>query len=166
MKTKKLSQGQIRLGRKLSHWLSVIVIGITLGLGLQFVRAWTEPTVAPPGGNVGAPINTSATAQTKQGGFNILGFLGIGTNSPTKQIDAVGEIKSRTGFCINNSCISAWPTAGTPTPTPIQTYRCPDYLSYNGGFTGTCAGQVQINPTCLLCTSEAGCNTGVACTPI
>ena len=47
------------------HWLKVAVIGIALGFALQFVRAWTEPTTTPPGGNVGAPINTGAQKQTK-----------------------------------------------------------------------------------------------------
>lgn len=51
--------------KKFTYWLSVIVIGIALGLGLQFVRAWTEPTAAPPGGNLGAPINTGANVQEK-----------------------------------------------------------------------------------------------------
>ncbi|MFH1366941.1 MAG: fibronectin type III domain-containing protein [Patescibacteria group bacterium] len=42
-------------------------------------RAWTEPTAAPPGGNVAAPINVSATTQTKIGTLNIGsgGTLGI-----------------------------------------------------------------------------------------
>jgi hypothetical protein len=102
--------------KKFIHWLSVIVIGIALGFAIQFVRAWTEPSALPPGGNVGAPLNTSVNSQTKEGGLNILGFLGVGTNSPTKQIDAVGQIKSRTGFCINDNCISVWPSGGTPTP--------------------------------------------------
>ena len=57
-----------------AYWLKVAVIGIALGLGLQFVRAWTEPTTAPPGGNVGAPINTSAIPQTKQGAINVFGY--------------------------------------------------------------------------------------------
>jgi hypothetical protein len=53
--------------KQTTHWLKVAVIGIALGLGLQFVRAWTEPTTAPPGGNVGAPINTGAQKQVKAG---------------------------------------------------------------------------------------------------
>jgi len=31
------------------------------------VLAWTEPTSAPPGGNVAAPLNTSINAQSKEG---------------------------------------------------------------------------------------------------
>jgi hypothetical protein len=55
------------LSQKLTYWLGVVAIGLLVGLSLQFVRAWTEPPVAAPGGNVGAPINASATAQTKWG---------------------------------------------------------------------------------------------------
>jgi hypothetical protein len=46
-------------------WSGVVTVGLILGISLQFVRAWTEPTEAPPGGNVGAPINTGANIQTK-----------------------------------------------------------------------------------------------------
>jgi hypothetical protein len=33
--------------------------------------AWTGPSTAPPNGNTSAPINVSATAQTKNGSFGI-----------------------------------------------------------------------------------------------
>src|SRR4030042_2321753 len=66
---------QIYMKKNITHWVGVIIIGIALGLALQFVRAWTEPTEAPPGGNVGAPINTSDIRQTKNGGL-ILNWTG------------------------------------------------------------------------------------------
>ena len=50
-------------------WFKVITLGLVLGLGLQFVQAWTAPTATPPGGNVTGPITTSATNQTKTGAF-------------------------------------------------------------------------------------------------
>lgn len=61
-----------------TYWFSVIVIGVVLGLGLQFVRAWTEPTTAPPGGNVGAPINTGVQRQDKDGSLAVWGKSGSG----------------------------------------------------------------------------------------
>lgn len=60
--------------KQIFHWLKVAVIGITLGFALQFVRAWTEPSAAPPGGNIGAPINTGSNTQTKAG---VLGVGGL-----------------------------------------------------------------------------------------
>lgn len=86
--------------KQLTYWLKVAVIGIALGLGLQFVRAWTEPTAAPPGGNVGAPINTSGNAQTKAGGLTA-GTLTAATVTGTTQ------------FCLGTSCITSWPSGGS-----------------------------------------------------
>ena len=83
------------------HWLKVAVIGIALGFALQFVRAWTEPTTTPPGGNVGAPINTSGNAQTKAGNFTSNGIISAGDQ-----------------FCLRGVCISAWPSGTTTDPAP------------------------------------------------
>jgi len=66
--------------QKATYWLGVVTIGLLVGLSLQFVRAWTEPTLAPPNGNVGAPINTSWNPQSKAGNLavNALGISGSG----------------------------------------------------------------------------------------
>ena len=90
--------------KQLTHWLSVAVIGIALGLGLQFVRAWTEPSQAPPGGNLGAPINTGAQSQTKSGGITA-GTLTAATVTGTTQL------------CIGTDCRTAWPSGETTTTT-------------------------------------------------
>lgn len=42
-----------------------ILVGVVMVGGI--IYAWTEPTQAPPNGNVGAPINTGAQNQTKSG---------------------------------------------------------------------------------------------------
>ncbi len=56
---------------KVAYWTGIIIFGAILGVSLQLARAgWSEPapgTVPPTGGNVAAPINTSANAQTKTG---------------------------------------------------------------------------------------------------
>jgi len=77
------------------YWLKVAVVGIALGLTLQFVRAWTEPAVAPPNGNLGAPINTSANSQTKTGGITA-GTLTAATVTGTTQL------------CIGTDCRMHW----------------------------------------------------------
>ena len=58
------------------------------------LAAWTEPTVAPTGGNVSAPLDVSATGQTKAGGLILntggaanglivsAGSVGIDTTNP------------------------------------------------------------------------------------
>ena len=55
-------------------WSGVVMVGLVLGISLQFVRAWTEPTAVPPNGNVGAPINTGTIGQAKQGVLQVLGL--------------------------------------------------------------------------------------------
>lgn len=52
---------------------SGIFIGMLLAISFS-VLAFTEPTLAPPGGNVAAPINVSGTAQTKAGDLTVNNF--------------------------------------------------------------------------------------------
>src|SRR4030042_3378519 len=56
-------------------WSGVVMVGLVLGLTIQFVKAWTEPTVAPPGGNIGAPINTGINTQNKSGMLGVGGLM-------------------------------------------------------------------------------------------
>jgi hypothetical protein len=68
MNAKKVSQ-------KAAYWLGVMAIGLMIGLTVKMAQAWVGPPTSPPGGNVGAPINTSAAAQIKSGNFTTLGRL-------------------------------------------------------------------------------------------
>lgn len=96
--------------QKLSYWLSVSALGIALGFSLQFVRAWTEPTLTPPSGNIGAPINTGSSPQTKGGMITAGNFLTSGFSQAGK-------------FCLGSqsNCITSWPSGGggaTPETDP------------------------------------------------
>jgi hypothetical protein len=78
-----------------TYWFGVVALGLVLGISIQFVRAWSEPTVAPPGGNLGAPVNTSANLQTKLGNFiaqNLgainLTLVGKGSSASTVSSDS------------------------------------------------------------------------------
>ena len=73
----------------------VSVISVLLG---YTILAWSEPISMAPNGNVAAPVNTGDVSQTKAGGFNILGNLGIGAAAP------VGNGK----VCLNGQCCSTW----------------------------------------------------------
>jgi hypothetical protein len=63
---------------------------------------WQEPTAPPPGDNVPSPINVGPETQTKQGGLNILGKLGIGKENPEVEVDVEGEIRATERICVKN----------------------------------------------------------------
>jgi len=66
---------------RVSYWLGVIALGLIVGFSVQFVRAWVEPSDAPPGGNLGAPINTSSIGQAKRGALGAKSLLLGGQDS-------------------------------------------------------------------------------------
>lgn len=133
-----------KLSQKITYWLGVVAIGLVVGLSLQFVRAWTEPSVAPPGGNVGAPINTSNLGQTKIGGLILNtggavnglivqnGNVGISTTSPTTKLDINGGLRVRTLTTCSNA------TTGKLYADASGNVLCgTDQSSAGGGLTGS-----------------------------
>ncbi|MBU4298492.1 hypothetical protein KJ636_00390 [Patescibacteria group bacterium] len=81
--------------------LPAIVIATLLVVAI--IYAWTEPTSAPPAGNVSAPINVGLDPQTKSGNLGIGGLframgsvsvfdgnVGIGTTTPSGLLDVGG----------------------------------------------------------------------------
>ncbi len=80
----------------------IIAIATVLSFGLSYVYAWTAPTVSPPGGNTAAPINTSTTAQVKDGGLSVNAFsafanayiagnLMVGTTTAPRNLEVNGD---------------------------------------------------------------------------
>ncbi|MDD3497988.1 MAG: hypothetical protein PHH24_00585 [Candidatus Moranbacteria bacterium] len=63
--------GKIIKKESVYYWSRVAVIGVLVGASVQFVFAWAEPELDPPGGNLEAPINVSDTGQTKYGTLDI-----------------------------------------------------------------------------------------------
>src|SRR3989338_9099129 len=59
------------LFKKISQIALAIAVVVIFTL---IANAFTEPSQAPPGGNVSAPLNTSATTQTKTGKLNFPWF--------------------------------------------------------------------------------------------
>lgn len=54
-----------KMKARMLHILPAIVVSVLLVTGVLY--AWTEPPVAPPSGNVFAPLNVGSTGQVKQG---------------------------------------------------------------------------------------------------
>lgn len=99
--------------KNITNTLKIVVLGVVLSLGLSVAYAWTDPTTSPPDGNVAAPVNVSSVTQTKAGGFNILGSIGVGTEIPVGALDIyAGEVFYE----------KSGPTCDSPKDTAAVTY--------------------------------------------
>ncbi len=74
-------------------------------LGASAALAWTGPTASPPAGNVSAPLNISASAQSKGGN------LGVGMTAAAALPLYVGD--ADTGLDLPDPNTLAIVTAGT-----------------------------------------------------
>lgn len=93
--------------RELRSMVVSIVIGLVLGAGIIAVQAWTEPTQTAPGGNLGAPINTSINDQTKTGAFTTDDFLRTNARRVYWQDAYIyGDNSSALSFYSNNGAAS------------------------------------------------------------
>ncbi len=118
--------------REVAQMLGAIIIGFLFTVAVSKVGAWTEPTAAPPGGNVGAPINTSNITQGKTGSLYVGGIgpsgaantnglivdygnVGVGTTSPGAKLHVVGS--GRFEVLAGNNV-----TIGTPSGVPGMTF--------------------------------------------
>lgn len=71
--------------------------------------SWITPSAGQPEGNIAPSINTSSTAQTKEGGLIISNALATVNGSPALTLGSPGEYAT---FCLNGtdaaSCRSSW----------------------------------------------------------
>ena len=133
-------------------WSGVITVGLVLGISLQFVRAWTEPTVGPPNGNVGAPINTGIIEQLKQGALGVNGLLKVygGLQLPTgaqpgyvltAQPDPINPAISngQAAWAAGGSGHCQWYDFENVNSSGADTYKCVDINDIKTkGATGSC----------------------------
>ncbi|MFA6973321.1 MAG: hypothetical protein WC238_01095 [Parcubacteria group bacterium] len=93
---------QKKLRQSIAYWTKISVIGIILGISLQFVGAWTEPGPNPPSGNLGAPINTSVNQQDKAGSLRVTGFRNFSATILDGSV-TLGNILNCSGKLYTNS---------------------------------------------------------------
>ena len=139
-----------------SKSLAVGAGALAAALGLCFViLAWNEPGSPPPAGNVAAPINTGATAQTKAGDLNLVGKLSV-----------AGDFASGR-FCLAGKCCATWEECfGAPTPPP-PTCSCTSWINGDCGafFDGCNFGKRKQTRSCSPsgCDSESQCVADAIC---
>jgi len=102
-----------------SEKLAYIVFGVLVVCfsAISFALAtWTAPAFTPQTGDASAPLNVSSAAQGK------LGNLGIGTTSPTTNLDVNGTIRIRGGSPASGYVLTATDVNGNavwaPCPSP------------------------------------------------
>jgi hypothetical protein len=106
----------------LALFLAVLIFA--LGAVLATI-AWTEPTSAPPGGNIPAPINVGSQAQTKQGPLTTVGAL----TSNTALYSPIFYDLDNTSWYVNPSGTSVFSGnvgIGTTSPTAKLHIRTTD----------------------------------------
>lgn len=96
-------------GENIYYWSRVIIIGVVVGVSVQFVVAWTEPSGTAPSDNVGAPINTGPNSQVKgtvagTGGIGSMGNIAAVLNiTAGGDINAGGNVCNGDGECIGDT---------------------------------------------------------------
>jgi hypothetical protein len=103
----------LQITKKVSLRLfSMVGLGIAFGVGfmlsLQLATAWTNPTVAPPGGTVSGPLTTGSVMQTKSGSLGVGGAFTVGGNSLF-----TGQSTFDDSICLGGDCRTTWPTGGS-----------------------------------------------------
>src|SRR3989338_8493647 len=107
----------------LKRGVFLLLLGAVVALSFHAIaRAFTEPTQAPPQGNVPPPINTGAEAQTRHGALTINSPLVVPT------------------LCIAGDCRSLWPAI---TSTPILPTIYMTNESYSGNLGGKNGGDAK-----------------------
>ncbi len=86
--------------------VKILLTAIVLSLGISYVYAWTAPTLAPPDGNVPAPLNTGLIDQTKGAG---LGLTNLVANSIT-----LGGITETTWPSVPSGAVMSFDLASCP----------------------------------------------------
>lgn len=121
-----------KISKQVTYWFGVVAIGLMVGLSIQFVAAWTEPTAAPPGGNVGAPVNTGGIGQVKEGNMilNSLGLYPTGLTVNGNMHVINGELDVATRDPNTGAIITAHKITGVATPTIGTDAVNKDYVDY------------------------------------
>jgi len=114
--------------------LAIIPVLIATFAVSFYAIGWTEPTSAPPAGNIDLPLNTGPTGQSKEGGI----VLNTGGATNALVID-------QGNLCFDSDCKDSWPSGVEPT--------------YGGTYKTCGADCATPNPKTGACSCPAGFST-------
>ena len=150
--------------KKLIQEIGIMSLSLTIAFilltGVAIVKGWADPTQAPPGGNLGAPINTSNVGQTKAGGLVLntggavngllvpLGRVGIGTSTPAFKLDVTGKIHATGDVCTDlngGKCLSSGSGSGFSSVRVVgQDFGCNNINGKTASGTVSCAAGEKV----------------------
>ncbi len=87
------------------YWAQIIVVGLVVGIGIQFVQAWTGPSQSAPNGNVSGPLTTSGVQQTKTGDLILGNDLAVSRNTV---LGSYVSTSNTLGLCLSGVCHTTW----------------------------------------------------------
>lgn len=145
--------------KTLKQSILTITIGLAMAAGISY--AWTAPTMAPPDGNVAAPINVSAISQVKDGGLDIKGFfhafsaalfdgsvtIGSVASTSGSKLDVGGKIHASGDVCTDlagGKCLSTAGGSGSPASGGLF-----GWCAAQGNFCSVSAGGTKSPATCI-----------------
>ncbi len=158
---------------KTSVFYGAFCLSLLLGSAIS-LQAWTSPTGTPPANDAPAPINVSATTQTKAGGLVTTGFRSlldaffdgpvvVGTTTVPSQLSING------GICLNNDCLESWPVSSSISCPPGEFLRgidangkplCEDPVVESEYYFGGMYGDTKTSFYNPLAGGTKGCPTG------
>ena len=140
--------------------VGLVTVALTLALAANFAYGqWVNPTAAPTGGNVAAPINTSGVYQEKYGNIGLGQLIAADKVRSFQYCDLTGLV------CLSEADIQSLKNliagGGGSAPDLTGQYSCPARTTAqrrdNGEYTdceNECFGQTQSGSTCTYSASR------------
>ena len=118
-------------------YLIQTIFSITLLTATLAFAGWNTNTSTPTGGNMGIPINTSSSAQIKDGGLSVGKFVGMGNAQFNQQVFMNGSLLS------SSTTLAIGDTTNT---TNVNVPNGQTRVGYTSGTSGTITGKT-LKPT-------------------
>jgi len=125
----------------------------------NYIFGWTTPTQAPPNANLSAPLNVSATNQSKIGALTIGSFT-----PPVYTLDLYGQLKSYVAQGTAPFIVTSTTTVTNLNADLLDGYHASDIMAAGGGLKVYKSDGTTVLGNFLGCFNGTNCSDG--CTGI